>query len=147
MNHNFWKRYTHSETSTVAYMVNYIIYALLAYTLNLPQREKLEKFEEDFLDKVKAVEMSYRDRMDALMTENTMLRRRWLEKTNQFCKYQSDIEKTQAQTIRTFKDTVCARHSSLRYTYNSSHIPHTHTGSGCGKSQIEGKHWCGLWCP
>ena len=58
------------------------------------------------MDKVKAVENSYRDRMDALMTENTMLRRRWLNKTDEFCRYQSDIEKTQAQKIRRFKDTV-----------------------------------------
>jgi aminoglycoside N3'-acetyltransferase len=70
------------------------------------QKEKLKTFEDDFLDKVKAVEISYRDRMDALMTENTALRRRWLEKTDQFSRYQSDIEKSRAQTIRNFKDTV-----------------------------------------
>ena len=64
------------------------------------------KGEDEFLDKVKAVEVSYRDRMDALMTENTMLRQRWLDKTDQFSRYQSDIEKSQAQTIRSFKDTV-----------------------------------------
>ena len=60
------------------------------------------------MDKVKAVEVSYRDRMDALMTENTALRRRWLEKTDQFSRYQSDIENSRAQTIRSFKDTVSA---------------------------------------
>ena len=66
----------------------------------------LKNFEDKFLDKVKAVEISYRDRMDALMTENTMLRRRWLEKTYQFSRYQSHMEKSQAQTIKSFKDTV-----------------------------------------
>ena len=70
------------------------------------QKEKLKTFEDEFLDKVKAVEVSYRDRMDALMTENTALRRRWLEKTDQFSRYQSDIENSRAQTIRSFKDTV-----------------------------------------
>ena len=70
------------------------------------QKEKVKNFEDEFLDKVKAVEVSYRDRMDALMTENTMLRQRWLDKTDQFSRYQSDIEKSQAQTIRSFKDTV-----------------------------------------
>ena len=63
-------------------------------------------FEDEFLDKVKVVEISYRDRMDAIVTENTTLRRRWLEKTDQFSRYQSDIKNSQAQTIRTFKDTV-----------------------------------------
>lgn len=72
------------------------------------QKEKLKTFEDEFLDKVKAVEVSYRDRMDALMTENTALRRRWLEKTDQFSRYQSDIENSRAQTIRSFKDTVSA---------------------------------------
>lgn len=73
------------------------------------QKEELEKFEMEFLDKVKAVENSYRDRMDGLMMENTMLRRRWLEKTGELCKYQSDIERSQAQKIKKFKDTVSVR--------------------------------------
>ena len=75
-------------------------------TLYHMQKEQLEKFEKEFLDKVKAVEISYRDRMDRLMIENTMLRRRWLNKTDELCRYQSDIEKSQARTIRKFKDTV-----------------------------------------
>ena len=90
-------------------------------TLHHMQKEQLEKFEKEFLDKVKAVEISYRDRMDGLMIENTMLRRRWLDKTDELCRYQSDIEKSQAQTIRKFKDSVSSI-SSLFIYQNTKHL-------------------------
>ena len=79
--------------------------------------------------------------MDGLMTENTALRRRWLNKTDEFCRYQSGIEKSQAQTIRRFKDTVsedqlpictCAYNTPCFYTIcHHKLIVHDHIGKIC----------------
>ena len=52
------------------------------------------------------VETNYRDRIDALKSENTLLRRRLLWKTDEFSDYRANTERLQAEGIRSTREKV-----------------------------------------
>ena len=55
---------------------------------------------------VQQTDERYRNKMDSLMHENASLRRRLLERTEQYCSYRSSVERSQSQILRDFKDRV-----------------------------------------
>ncbi len=58
------------------------------------------------LPQVWEVERNYRDKIDSLKAENTLLRRRLLQKTDQFSDYRANTEQLQAAKIRSTKEKV-----------------------------------------
>ena len=70
------------------------------------QTENLKELQDNLQEKVWKVESKYRDRLDDLMRENAQLRRRLLQKTDQFCEYRANIEKLQTEKIRSTKEKV-----------------------------------------
>lgn len=52
------------------------------------------------------VESNFRDRIDGMMSENALLRRRLLQKTDQFSDYRNHTEMLQAQGIRSIREKV-----------------------------------------
>lgn len=72
----------------------------------IQQQQRLEKFESNYQENVKAVQSNYKGRLDTLMQENAQLRKRLMHKTDQFCDYQATMEKHQTQTVRDFRDKV-----------------------------------------
>ncbi|XP_064397831.1 WD repeat-containing protein 87-like isoform X2 [Halichondria panicea] len=65
---------------------------------------KLKELQDDFQEKVWMVETNYRDRIDALKSENTLLRRRLLWKTDEFSDYRANTERLQAEGIRSTRE-------------------------------------------
>ena len=68
------------------------------------------------------MEAKLRDRLDNLLLENSQLRKKLLAKTEEFCRYKVNVERSNDRTIQSFKEKVNQDTLSLLHDFFSVHL-------------------------